>query len=113
MADNGIGSVIKNRREELGLSLEDVARQIGVNRSTIYHWEEGHNINSIKRSHIYLLSKVLYIPLEALLGLEGGETENAEVVKARLKVIDSLNSVKSKEDLEQVEKYIKVFIINK
>lgn len=32
---------IKKRREELGLSLADVARPVGVNKSTVQRWESG------------------------------------------------------------------------
>ena len=103
--------VIKARRIELNMSLEDVAKKLGVYRSTVYRWEQG-KVNGIKTPHIYLLSKILYVPTEVLLGGDS-ELEDAEVVKARLAAIESLDKVKKKEDLELIDKYIKVFYVNK
>ena len=113
MPKTELNIIIRDRRISLGLTLDKVAKELGVNRTTVYRWEEGR-FNTIKRSHIYLLSKILYLPIEVLLGYENDKPiEEPEVVKKRLEVIDSLNSIKSKEDLEQVEKYIDVFILKK
>ena len=106
------GKLIKERRLELDMSLEDVATKLGVNRSTIFRWENGAD-SRVNRAELLLLSKVLYMPIETLLGVKGKEIEDAEVVKTRLNVIDTLDDVKRKEDLEQIDKYIKVFFVNK
>lgn len=57
---------IKSRREELGLSQEDVAARVAVTRSTVSKWEKG-DISNMKRDKIASLSKILRInPLELL-----------------------------------------------
>ncbi len=107
-----ISAEIRNRRVELGLSLEYVAKKLGVNRSTVLRWEQG-KINGLNRSHIYLLSKILYIPIEVLFGLEGKEMENSEIVKARLDLIEQTNKIDNLEDLKKLERYIKFVVLGK
>lgn len=107
-----ISAEIKSRRLELGLSLEDVAKKLGVNRSTVLRWEQG-KINGLNRAHIYLLSKILYIPIETLFGLDGKEVEDSRLVKAKLDLIETLNKIDNVEDLELLEKYIKFVVLSK
>ena len=57
---------IKLRRKELGLSLDDVARLTGYQKSTIHNVEEGHTRASEKL--LGLLATHLDLPLEELMG---------------------------------------------
>ncbi len=52
---------IHNRRKELGLTLDDVAKFVGVTKSTVKKWESG-DIKNMRRDKIMLLSKVLNLP---------------------------------------------------
>ena len=36
-----IGEMIKNRRLELNLTLEEVGKHVGVSKSTVKKWEDG------------------------------------------------------------------------
>ncbi len=58
--------LIKARRKELGLSLEDVARMTGYRKSTLHNVEEGHAPASEKLLRV--LSTHLDLPLEELMG---------------------------------------------
>ena len=40
---------LKSLREKAGLSHEEVAEQIGVSATTIYHWESGRMVPSVER----------------------------------------------------------------
>ncbi|MDR2832311.1 MAG: LexA family transcriptional regulator [Streptococcaceae bacterium] len=53
-------NVIKQRRLELGLTLEQVGEVVGVRKSTVQKWESGM-IENMKRDKIALLSKALEI----------------------------------------------------
>ena len=55
-----IGQIIYDRRKELGLTLEDVGKAVGVGKSTVKKWEDGY-ISNMKRDKIALLAKVLDI----------------------------------------------------
>lgn len=109
MGSERIGAIIHNRRIELGLSLEKVGNACGVNRSTIMRWENGR-ASDIKRQHIFILSKLLYLPLEILLGIdEDMPIENASIVLKRNEIVKKLNDIKDENKLNNILKYIEVF----
>lgn len=64
-----IGKLIRSRRQELGLTLLDVAKAVGVSEGTVSKWESGH-INSMKRNRIYALSQILQISPLAIIGIQ-------------------------------------------
>lgn len=51
---------LRNRRQEIGLTLEQVADKVGVTKSTVQKWESGE-IANMKRDKIILLSKALKV----------------------------------------------------
>ena len=53
-----IGSKIKNRRKELGKTLEEVGAAVGVGKSTVRKWEQGM-IKNMRRDKIALLAETL------------------------------------------------------
>ena len=57
-----IKDILKNRRLELGLTLEDVAKAVGVSVSTISRWESG-DIENMRRDKI----PVICLPLSLVL----------------------------------------------
>ena len=59
--------IIKNRRSELGLTLEEVGRRVGVNRATVQRWETGE-IKNLGRDKIAALAAALHVTPEYLLG---------------------------------------------
>ena len=59
-----IGKKIKLRRQELDLTLEEVAKAVGVGRSTVQRWESGM-IKNMGRDKIAALARILRInPVE-------------------------------------------------
>lgn len=65
------------RRQELGLTLEEVGNYVGVGKSTVRKWEHG-DIENMKRDKIALLSKILKLsPLTFITGeVEYGTPDN-------------------------------------
>ena len=72
-----IGDIMRVRRQELGLTLEDVGDYVGVGKSTVRKWEHG-DIENMKRDKIALLSKILKLsPLTFITGeVEYGTPDN-------------------------------------
>ncbi len=64
-----IGNLIKNRRLELGLTLEEVGDAVGVGKSTVRKWETGH-IQNMRRDRIALLAKVLQMDPSLLIEIQ-------------------------------------------
>ena len=80
-----VAKLIKKRRQELGMSLEDVAKKVGVGRSTVRKWEEGM-IKSIKSDKLEALSDVLHLsPVELVPGRKKsfGELTADAIVKSK------------------------------
>lgn len=65
---------IKQRREELGLTLEEVGNIVGVGKSTVRKWETG-DIANMRRDKIAKLAVALRTSPAYLLGYD--ETEKA------------------------------------
>ena len=57
------------RRKDLGLTLEDVGKMVGVGKSTVRKWETG-GIANMKRDKIALLAKALKVSPAYILGLD-------------------------------------------
>lgn len=62
-----IKDIIRNRRLELGLTMKELAARVGVSEGTISRWESG-GIANMKRDKVALLSQVLGIPIDQLMG---------------------------------------------
>lgn len=63
-----IGNLIKQRRDALGLTLEQIGDYVGVSKSTVKKWESGF-ISNMRRDRIASLAEVLQIsPSELISG---------------------------------------------
>lgn len=67
-----IGKIIKEKRKQLNLTLEQVGDLVGVGKSTVRKWENGM-IENMGRDKIALLSKALQISPLVLLDIEDDE----------------------------------------
>lgn len=86
---NLIGSIIHDRRIELGLTLEQVGNSVGVSKSTVKKWESGF-ISNMGRDKIAALAKCLDLnPIVLVTGSsteeqkqppEGGKSELIELI---------------------------------
>ena len=54
------GKMIRDRRHEVGLTLEEVGNIVGVGKSTVRKWEAG-TIRNLRRDKIALLAKALQL----------------------------------------------------
>lgn len=67
-----VGERIKNRRLELGMSLEDLAQKLGKNKSTIFRYENG-DITKMPISFMRPLAQALNTTPEFLMGWDDEE----------------------------------------
>ena len=108
-----LGDNIKNRREELGLTLQEVGEYIGVSKATVQRYESGE-IKNLKLVTIERLTQVLKINPVYLMGWEDNDrifgfngdsedvfnnyreltSEDKEKAKAFLKFLHSQNKSK-------------------
>ena len=71
---------LRRRREELNLTLEEVADYVGVSTSTVSRWETGF-IANMKRDKIARLSEILNIAPSKITGWETVKVENNGNIK--------------------------------
>ncbi len=64
-----VGNRIKKRRKELGLSVEDVAFELGKNRATVYRYES-NDIENMPASVLEPLAEILQTTPAYLMGWE-------------------------------------------
>ena len=69
---------MKNRRNLLNLTLEEVGNAVGVGKSTVRKWENGE-IENMKRDKIEKLSKVLKVSPMDILGFEATSLDSLPV----------------------------------
>lgn len=62
-----LSTVLKKRRKELGLTLAQVAEQMGVAEATVQRWESG-NIKSVRYDKIDRLAEVLKVNPASFMG---------------------------------------------
>lgn len=79
---------ISSRRQELGLTLEDVAKVVGVGKSTVRKWETGY-IENMRRDKIAKLAEALRTTPAYLMGWEESPAA-AEVVPFPVREIDRI-----------------------
>lgn len=66
MSNESIAALIKARRLELGLTLEEVGKSVGVGKSTVRKWENGM-IKNMGRDKVSALAKVLNLKAQLLI----------------------------------------------
>lgn len=71
-------SMLRYRREELDLTLKEVADYVGVSEATVSRWESGH-IKNMKRDRIALLAKILQLAPSTIVGSEEDEAPSPAI----------------------------------
>ena len=64
-----MGQRIHDKREEAGLTVEELADKIGVSRQTVYKWEKG-SVKNIDRDYIGKMAKIFHCEPDWLMHME-------------------------------------------
>jgi repressor LexA len=62
-----VKDIIKSRREELNLTMKDIAKRVGVSEGTVSRWESG-DIQNMRRDKIVALANALQISPSVIMG---------------------------------------------
>ena len=112
--DINIAKLIKRKRLEKGLTLETVAKKVGVGKSTVSKWERGA-IQNMKKDKLDALSLILDIdPLVFIYGTEeilNNTNENKPLTRKEFSnaVLNLMNKL---DDLTEQEKAILELTLN-
>lgn len=79
--------LIKDRRLEIGKTLEQVGKEVGVAKATVQRWESGE-IKDMRKNKLVLLAKALQTTPAYLMGWEDKQKEASLLSKEDL---DPLN----------------------
>ena len=82
MSNNTLGNKIKKLRLARELTLEDVARAVGVGRSTVLKWETG-TIANMRGDKIASLAEILGVTPQELMGWDGEKHCPAPVISEK------------------------------
>lgn len=88
---------IKTRRVELNLTLDDVAKIVGVSGATVSRWETG-DIENMRRDKIALLATALQVSPAFIMGWDEGATTDTGKSKSPLRSVSRLEEVKPTPD---------------
>lgn len=80
-----IGKRIKERRKELGMSADDLAKRLGKDRSTIYRYEKG-DIENMPLDILEPIAKALRTTPQFLMGWEQVQKKNDVMADIILKM---------------------------
>lgn len=67
-----LSTVLRTRRKELGLTLNDIAQHMGVSEATVQRWESG-NIKSLRQGRVAKLADILNVSPAKLMGWESDD----------------------------------------
>lgn len=86
---------IKKRRIQLGLTLEDVGKAVGVGKSTVRKWETGY-IENMKSDKVEKLTRILNItPAEFLGWSENTPSPQPPLSEDERQLLDSYKRLKA------------------
>lgn len=68
-----MNELIKKRRKELNITLEEIGDYVGVSKATVQRWETG-GISNMRQDRIRKLSEILRLEPTAFIGGNSGET---------------------------------------
>lgn len=78
-----LSSILKKRRKELGLTLSQIADQMGVAEATVQRWESG-NIKSVRYDKINKLANILNVAPAALMGWADSSVNPSKQIPANI-----------------------------
>ena len=108
-----INVILRDRRKELGYTLEYVGDKMGLAKSTILRWENGE-ISKIKLFQLKALCEILHLDYVQMLNDDQQLViEDSEVVIKRDKIKTKLDQIETVNQLDQVDTFIDAFILKK
>lgn len=96
-----IKDILKDRRLELQLTLEDVAKRVGVSPATISRWESG-DIANMRRDRIAALAEALQISPAVIMGWDVDTPIPPGVHKPQFKKVPMLGYAAAGQPLEDL-----------
>ena len=108
MSNQVLSTRIKELREKAGLSMDQLAKQLGVTKSRVNMWE---NNGTVPRMNILIqLAKFFDVSTDYLLGND--DAKNLSLKNARLSTLQRNLGKLSEKDLEKAEGMLKAVFMD-
>lgn len=91
MGENNIGQRIKTRRQQLGLTLEELGNKVGVGASTVRKWETNY-IKDMKSDKVQKVADALGVSAAFLMGWNENQRVSVEQVHTNNGLIGQANA---------------------
>ncbi|MEQ9314423.1 MAG: helix-turn-helix transcriptional regulator [Henriciella sp.] len=103
-ADRGIGQLVRQARRRIGMTLDDLAKKLGLSYQQVHKYENG--TNRISAGTLAAIANILAVPVEHLFPedvlLGDGDDENSEVDKYRSEVSRLVRTIDDPKKLEAI-----------
>ena len=109
-----IGARIKQRRKELGLTVEELANRLGKNRATVYRYES-NDIENLPTTVLEPLAEVLKVHPAYLIGWQADiskDEDGALVIEGKLSNIPSQTDIQDNTSSNNTEILIYYSMLN-
>ena len=100
---------IKSRRQELNLTLQDVAKAVGVSEATVSRWESGE-IANMRRNRITALAQILKVSPSFIMDWEDKHSDEIigdSSMATLFRLADNLNEEGKMQVTNSINKIIK------
>ncbi|WP_018147288.1 helix-turn-helix domain-containing protein [Henriciella marina] len=108
-ADRGIGQLVRQARRRIGMTLDDLAKQLGLSYQQVHKYENG--TNRISAGTLAAIANILTVPIdhlfpeEVLLG--GSDSEDSEIDRMRAEVGRIARTIDDPKKLEAIVTILK------
>ena len=101
--------ILRTRRKDLGLTLDEVGRAVGVSGATVSRWENG-DIENIRRDKIAKLAEVLEVTPAYLMGWpESASSERQEELPEDMIILNRMAKKMTSEQRQKLLDMAKLF----
>lgn len=109
------GELIRKKRKEKGLTLQNVADQLNVSKMTVSKWERGQILN-IRREKLLALSQLLGVsPMSIINGADFDKLDQIDLKQFQIYLNYLINRTSGFNDTERnlIIEYVKLICKNK
>ena len=107
-ADRGIGQLVRQARRRVGMTLDDLAKKLGLSYQQVHKYENG--TNRISAGTLAAIANILSVPVEHLFpeeALLGSSEERNEVERMRGEVSRIVRTIDDPKKLEAIVTILK------
>lgn len=107
-ADRGIGQLVRQARRRVGMTLDDLAKKLGLSYQQVHKYENG--TNRISAGTLAAIANILSVPIDHLFpedAFASSDGENSELDRIRSEVARLVRTIDDPRKLEAIVTILK------